>query len=88
MTTAITEYSAAVLEQFEALVEGSQPAPRNATAVIDGQLATVRIDHIGTEIPELVIEDDTDRVAILLTGEIGTEIHELLRQHGYGYDVR
>lgn len=80
-TTAITEYSAAALEQFTALVEGGQPAPRNATAVIDGQIATVRIER-GTP-PELVIEDDTDRVAILLTGDVAFLIADALRTHGY-----
>lgn len=64
---------------MSALVEGAQPAARNATAVIDGQLATVRLDHIGTEIPELVIEDDTDRVAILLTGDIAQRLFDVLR---------
>lgn len=66
----------AAREARAALVEGSQPVPRNATAVIDGQIASVRIEA-GTP-PELVIEDDTDRVAILLTGDILERIVDAL----------
>ena len=70
------------IEVAPALVEGAQPAPRNATAVIDGQIATVRIED-GTP-PELVIEDDTDRVAILLTGDVAQRLFNVLQAEHAG----